>query len=251
MSVYTTVYFEPEDHRPEPFLGQRIALPELDGFSEKSRRSLENPVLSFEQAQEFAEAMDWFANGYDQKLAPAHWGVFSARVLEAAFWRLADLLEDQPRWGVRAPDQVSTIQLYCENMAMNNLARDMLISFYYPPGTDPDNDDWGRLEYPPNQREHLTDASAGNERVRLFWCPLGAPMVVQALGAWDALRFTDAKDEQGKPRRLKVDAAIVRQQGHLAAMGALFGPSFRAGVQAIELGNVSPAATSIRPNGRL
>ena len=104
MSAYTTVYFKPDEHQPYAFLGQRVSLPELEGYSEKTRRSLENPILSFDQAQEFAEAMDWFAPGYDEKINRSNWGVFTARVLEAMFWRLADMLEDQPRWGVRAPD---------------------------------------------------------------------------------------------------------------------------------------------------
>jgi hypothetical protein len=129
---YTVARFEPEHHRPEPFLGRAVSLPELEGFPVATRHCLENPLLSREQVDVWTEAMEFFSNGYHQKLKPAHWGVFTARTLEAMFWRVLDMGPGPQTWhkGLALPS-ATKIQVYCESSLMHNLARDLTLTAYF------------------------------------------------------------------------------------------------------------------------
>lgn len=251
--AYTSVYFEPAEHDPEPFLGNRVVLSELDGYTDRMRSVWENPILSVEQADVFMELAPWFASGYDKKLDRAHWGVVCARTLEAMFFRLADLVEESPRWGRREEGNIALIKVYCEGMGLHNLARDMSVSFHHPPGTDPKNEDYMRqAENPVCEGNYLTKEEEGNARVQAFWSPLPVPLVINALAAWDALRWAKAKDTSGKPRRFSVDVQALRSNGPVAAMGALFGPAFQARIQALSLDASSPGGkASSLPSLRL
>ena len=249
---YTVSYFKPEEHRPYPFLGQRVSLPELEGFPANTRRCLENPLLSPEQVDIFCEAMEFFSNGYDEKLKPVHWGVFTARTLEALFWRTLDISQD-PKWskGIAVP-QAEKIQVYSEGMSMRNLARDLSITAFLP-SLNPNAPNYLELIYPAlkTERDFLGKVDEGNARVHEFWTPLYPAMIVQALAAWEATRFTDQKNEDGKPRRFDVDVALARKDGPLSAMSKLFGPSCAAGIEAIMLEERTPPSPTSSSGMRL
>lgn len=249
--AYTTGYFEPVHHCPEAFLGNRVCLPELEGYTDRMRSIWENPILDMEQAAAFMELAPWFVSGYDKKLTPAHWGVVPARTLEAMFFRLVDMVEANPRWGHREEGNIAIIKVHCEGSGLHNLARDLTVSLFHPPGTDPQNEDYLRqAENPACEGEYLSREDEGNARVRAFWEPLPVPLVVNALAAWDALRWAKARDAQGKPRRFTVDVAAARSRGVVSAMSDLFGPAFKARTQALTLDASSATATTPAQPGR-
>lgn len=234
---YTVGLFRAEEHDPTLFLGRRIGLPELEGYPPALRQAMENPVLSIDDAQRWFDTHHFFAVGYDTKLDQAHWGVFTARTLEVAAWRMWDMAQapEDRRWPGPGEDGSlwSEILVASESGATYNLRRDLCV--FAQPRTGP-GDDQIELPYPPIANpDPLLAQSQGNRSVEEFFSPLSPSLLVNALSAWEATRFTNRKDEQGRPRRFRIDLDLWRSKGPDAVFGALFGPSCVAGLAAYRL----------------
>lgn len=245
---HPTHYFHPEQHDPEPFLGARIRLPELEGYGANIIQALENPILSPEQAEGWCQAMEIFASGYDLKLDQAHWGVMMARTLEALFWKVLDLADTTPRWSPRssAAERGVKLQVFCEGLSFHNLARDLNIY-----ALDQKGEFAGDLEYPGVEASGVAgDQVMNNRLVHDFWRPISPILMIHALAAWGGVRFSP-HTSGSSPRRFTVDIQKAREEGPLVAMGSLLGPAFRAQVDSQQLAGQTPPAPGKSLQNRL
>lgn len=275
---YTRRYFEPKDHACERFLGQQVLLPELyDQFHPRLFKSLENPLDSLEAAWEFVDCMKWgFLSGMDDKLAPEHWGVAWARGCEAMFWRLQDLLSDDPKWGLKWADSLSfhrddepeeNIQLNCESLSVHyegggsyNLERDL--SVYSQVGQTRvrvlENHAGagavttykrlasvqGRVRPNPlpERLESDLDKGYGEKLAYEFWKPMDVALVLNSLRAWDATRFGANKFHV---------LPLSKFQGNpVEALRHTFGDECAAGLRAYALSQGMPPAKPSGPKSR-
>jgi hypothetical protein len=212
---YLKTPFKAAEHDPGPFLGLALGLPELEGRGEALKRALRQPLRSVEDMLAWSEAIGWFMCGYDEKLERKHWGVITARCLEAMFWRVQDGFQENPRIGAQFVvngEIASEINIWCGGPGHTNLQRDMVIQGKC-------GDDWVGIDYPHLESEDpdLPGYMLGNLRVRAFWEPIGISMALQALEAWDAMRFGSRKFQVRPLAEFDGDAG--------AALGHTFGPA--------------------------
>lgn len=209
MGVMTllSIPYDVNDHRPQPFLGRHVPLPELSWFP--NRHVLENPITSVQGMLEFVEGTAFFAPGYDQKLDKAHWGVWQARQLEAAWWRLQDACSPSPHLPhgfahlMRAPHYegppIEGLQLYLDSYSSAGRAwlRHMGITFLHGPawqGPDPGFLDLPREEpWPKLPEDKQILGLPGAAERQAFWWPLSAYSVSEALNGMSMVRFGKRK----------------------------------------------------------
>lgn len=228
---FTHSFFRPEQHCPLPFLGHKTPLPELTGYRDDIREALEYPILDPSELQRACEAIELVSSGYDLKLPEEKWGVISARVLEALFWKVLSLEKVALKNECEGVIQPSKFQVYCESCTFYDIGRILNVyAFWAPDGTV-------KVKYPQTSSvmPYISREEEGNARASAFWTPLSPISIIMALSAWEALRFTPHKNENGEPRRFEVDLDKVRSHGPLSAMSDLFGHQCAAQMQAWRL----------------
>ena len=266
----TMTPYPPFDARlcnPSDFLGREIALPEMGGLT--ARRHLESPVLSVDDLIAFGEGAAFAESFYRQWLDPDHWGVWHARVLEAAFWRLQDAASPSPRlphaWGDRfwkphdGGSVPSLIELHLDSATRHSVQRmsqswcrlgEGTDAFLELPQKGPGNE-WPDVATPEETQELadlrqqqeacswktisglslLEDALAWRAR-EAFWRPIGVWALADSLNAWDACRM-------GK-NRFSVTTLAYLNGDWRVAFGNTFGAGAAAALRADALGNAWP-----------
>lgn len=238
---------------PADFLGRRTPLPELP--EGPLRTALETPLAGPDDLEVFGARAGWWGEFYRASLAREHWGVWHARVLEGAFWRLQDAASPAPRWlhawgdrlwsphdGRSVPTHVA---LHLDSRAAADLPR-MSLSLLRPnDGPDafldwPRGSEWPDLARPDEQDElavlraapsgrrregplALLEATLARRAVGAFWEPLGVHALADSLAAWDACRFG--------ARRFEAPLLAVTGMDAITAFGATFGPAAAAALR--------------------
>lgn len=188
-----------EEHRPDDFLGRFVDLPELESLP--CRPVLERPITSLSDALEFLDRTV-MVYGYDQYLPQEKWGVWQARYLEAAWWRLQDAASKDPllphAWSpevrglVRSGPGPGCVAIHLDSYSDSGRTFMTHLSFSFFSGTLEDREfldlhreeGWPRL--PPENQVLGIPGLAEREK---FWEPLNAYSVCQAMDSWRAVRF--------------------------------------------------------------
>lgn len=211
--------YDPNQCRPDGFIGKRVDLAEVS--HPPLRTCLERPLCSMEQMLEFADTAGLMPSFYRKVLAPGHWGVWQARMLEAMFWRLQDLVSTEPvlpyAWGERfhrpadGGSVPTVVAVYVDGMMNSDFTRMGLGALRpeenpaayldFPRGSEwPDvATEEERLEREelekqvtsysqPSGISLLKDTLANRSR-HAFWNPLSGFAVQEAIHAWDAHRW--------------------------------------------------------------
>lgn len=195
--------YNSSDHRPDDFLGRFIDLPELGSLP--YRQVLERPITSLDGVQEFMDKTV-MVYGYDNLLPPEKWGVWQARYLEAAWWRLQDALSENPRlshaWSSEVRKQVRNgqgpgcVAVHLDNYSSSGriFIKDMSFSFFRGGLKNREFLELHREEgWPVLPLEEKILGLPGVAEREKFWEPLNAYSVCQAMSAWGAVRFGEKK----------------------------------------------------------
>ena len=242
--------YRPEDHSPDAFLGRRLVLPELEGHPIRDR--LERPLAGVDDLLLFADQAAWFGPSYDRKLAPPHWGVWQARQLEGAFWRLQDALSATPRLphafgpAVRTPvdghGPPTAVGWYLDSYSTGGTSclRHMAVEFLRPHRGDDDFVDVPReTEWPWVDPEEELTYSRGLKARAMFWQPLDLASVAEALHAWGGTRFGNGVPDK-PPRRFRMPVLAAVGHDPARAFEGTFGPIAGAAFRAARLAERLP-----------